>query len=121
MSSLRFTTPIYLEGLEEEAANEWVGLTVGLASMFPYAIGHLGPAPIRKWNEVSKIFEDNKICDHWKLANELFNGYMFISRGSLMEACAYSNPRRNHLLYWLENVCDANFFAVDKSMAEYLP
>lgn len=54
MSSLRFTKPLRIKGLPEEAVAEWEGLNVGLASMFPYYIGSLAEEPARIWDDDKK-------------------------------------------------------------------
>lgn len=53
----------------------------------------------------------------------MMNQYLWISRFSLMEACKYSQPKRIHILAWLESDEGKRFehFQVSEDVAEYLP
>lgn len=120
MSSLRFTEALRIEGLPEEAAEEWVGLEVGLASIGPWSFGYLGPAPAREFDEELKVFTDKTFCDLQKVSNVLMKKCLFISIEKLIEACKRSPPRP-HLLAWLLKEDPFQYFVVSDEVAEYLP
>lgn len=121
MSSLRFTKPIRIKGLPPEAAEEWVGLEVSLASMVPWSFGYLGPAPAREFDETSKTFTDDTFCDLQKISNELQDECLCISIERLVVDCKYSTPPRPHLLAWLLKQDMFRYFIVSTEVAEYLP
>ncbi len=125
MSSLCFTKPLRIKGLPEEAAAEWEGLKVGLASMFPYYIGDIQEGPARIWDDEKKIWRFDGPFEHdpCQYARKLMDEYMWISRYSLMEACKYSEPKRPHILAWLESDEGRRFehFRVSEDVAKYLP
>jgi hypothetical protein len=121
MSSLRFTHPIYLKGLSEKSAKEWVGLEVGLASAFPTAIGYIGEVPARVWSEETKTYQHGTHCDPHRLSDQLSDEFFFVSREALVHACKQQLSARRHLLGWLTQNDHFEHFAVRQSMAEYLP
>lgn len=126
MSSLRFTKPIHIDGLPAEAAAEFVGLHVGLASAFPQAIGLLQSAPTRWWDDKIGIYrfgESAPPINISELADELQEKYLWITRGSLIHSCKYSQPERSNLLAWLmgEGGSEFEYFAVGRGIVEYLP
>lgn len=121
MSSLVFKKPILIDGLPDEAAEEWIGLTVGLASAFPLSIGYLGHLSARVWDEQSQSYKAETSCNTRKVSEKLAHDYLWVSKESLVQACKYGEFRRRLLLDWLNNHCTQEFFAVDKSVAEYLP
>ena len=121
MSSLRFTIPIRIKGLPEEAKGEWVGLEVSLASIGPWSFGYIGPAPAREFDEELKTFTDDTFCDLQKVSNELDDKCYCISIEKLVEACKHSTTPKPHLLAWLLKKDMFRYFIVSKDVAEYLP
>ena len=125
MSSLRFKQPLIIKGLSAEATNEWKGLHVGLASVFPLMIGTIEAEDERIWDDDAKTYRFDGPFPHDPTVHgrKLFHEYMWISRWSLEQACKYSQPKRPHILAWLESEEGKRFeyFRVSESIAEYLP
>lgn len=125
MSSLRFKMPLMIQGIPEGAAAEWEGLHVGLATGFGYGIGTLEKESPRTWDEKLCVWRcDGPFPHDPKKWNRKQNeSYMWISRGALIDACKHSQPKRPHILKWLEEGSGKHFhhFRVPEVVAEYLP
>lgn len=128
MSSLRFTkSPHRPNHIAAEVWDkEWIGLDVGLASVFPRTVGHLGDLSEtlhRVFEKETGMFRHPTQVDSMNHYTEMLSEPMWISRGSLIHACKYSIPVREVILGWLEEETQKykEIFAVPDSVAEYLP
>lgn len=113
MSSLRFTkAPPKPQGIsKKDWEAEWVGLHVGLASVFPRTIGCLGEnSPLVSVDGMNSI-------------TNLLSEHMWISREALVHSCKHSLPPRPLILEWLQTdeLAGRDVFAVFDAVAEYLP
>jgi hypothetical protein len=125
MSSLRFTkAPAKPFSVPQETWDaEWIGLVVGLASVFPLTIGYLGLGPPRIYDDVKKTFQPPTEVEVMNWWTNGMTEYMWISRFGLIEACKYSTPPRPVILAWLEEdgQQQREYFAVGDASAQYLP
>ena len=125
MSSLRFTKAppkpdhIHLDVWEKE----WLGLEVGLASVFPLTIGYLGEGNVRIFDELTKLYRDPTAIDSMNYLCTKLSQPMWISRNSLIQSCNYSTPPRPTILAWLQEDAqrEREMFAVPEAIATYLP
>jgi|GEM_PF-3541032 len=125
MSSLRFTkAPPLPEGIDQDQWNsEWVGLQVGLASVFPLTIGYLGNMPARVFDTETMLWREGEAKDGMNIVTDMLTDPMWVSRESLIHSCQHSSPPRPTILAWLESEPQVGrrVFAVPDSVAEYLP
>jgi hypothetical protein len=126
MSSLRFTTaparPAHFS--PEEWSKSWIGLEVGLATVYPMCIGYLGRDPAEKLvgqSESLVSFTQDQIFNSW--SDVQWNGYLWISRGGLIDACTIPLVKKPLIMRWLEEEgqLGRKMFAVPESAALYLP
>ncbi len=128
MSSLRFTkAPPPPDGVSQEFWEmEWVGLHVGLASVFPRTVGCLRAQfknAERIYDRDIGIFRHPVSDDAMNELTKSLDGWLWISRHSLLEACRWSVPPRPTILSWLDEKQQKyrDVFAVSEEIAEYLP
>jgi hypothetical protein len=125
MSSLRFIkAPPKPEDISEaDWDKEWIGLEVGLASVFPSSLGYLGESPARVFDEEEKTWRHPTATDSIGTLTRKLNQYLWISREMLIHVCSYTSPSRPIILAWLEKPAQENRrkFAVSQTIAEYLP
>ena len=125
MSSLRIKEPLRIKGLPDEAAGEWEGLVIGLASTFPHGIGTIGVESGRIWDDELKIYRCDGPFPHDSEAflGELCEKYMWVSRDALINACRRAQSSKPHIMQWLTTGRGSRFhyFCVDLEVAEYLP
>lgn len=126
MSSLQFkkapARPAHIS--PEEWQKAWVGLEVGLATVYPMSVGYLGDihAPqlsTEKQTHLSMSRDD--IFNSW--SHIQWDGFLWVSRGGLIDACTYGPQKSPLILAWLEEESQKGrkMFAVPESVAEYLP
>lgn len=102
--------------------SEWVGLMVGLASVFPLHIGYLGEGEARIFDEQRKVFRAPTSAACMNFITRQWIEPMWISREALMHACKYSMPPRPTILAWLDEgeQIYREMFAVPETIAKYL-
>ncbi len=104
MSSLRFIkAPPRPDHINEVIWNsEWVGLFVGLASVFPQTIGYLGEGDARKFDEKTYLYRSPTPSETMDYVTDTLSEPMWISRDRLVNSCKHSTPPRPVILSWLE-------------------
>ncbi len=121
MSSLHFTKaparPAHFS--PEEWNNAWIGLEVGLATVYPMTVGYLGRAPVMSIKQKDAVFQ-NGVFNSW--SNAQLDGYLWISKNALLRACTDRLEKKPLIVTWLEEEGQQgrDMFAVPEEVAEYL-
>ena len=125
MSSLRFIeAPPLPAGVDRKTwDSEWIGLHVGLASVFPMTVGYLGEGKDRVYDPETKLWREGTPKDGMNTITDMLTDPMWVSREALIHSCQHSLPPRPTILAWLESEPQVGkkVFAVPDAVAEYLP